>query len=87
MCSASLNRQTISQLAVLGEMEMSGTIYKVDDLANVLQVCVDTGAKKALIPMANLVDLAQVPPQLMSSIQPIFYNDPIEAVLKSLGIN
>ena len=87
MCSASLNRQIISQLAVLGEMEMSGTIYKVDDLANVLQVCVDTGAKKALIPMANLVDLAQVPPQLMSSIQPIFYNDPIEAVLKSLGIN
>ncbi len=87
MCSASLNRQVIQQLAVLGEMEMSGTIYKVNDLANALQVCADAGAKKALIPMLNVVDLATLPPQLISAVQPIFYSDPIEAVTKALGIN
>lgn len=87
MCSSSLNRQVISQLAILGEMEMSGTIYKITDLAAVLQICVDAGAKKALIPVLNISDLATIPPQLISQVQPIFYNDPIEAVLKALGLN
>ncbi len=87
MCSTSLNRQVIQQLAVLGEMEMSGTIYKISDLASVLQICVDSGAKKALIPIANITDLATVPPQLVSQVQPIFYSDPIEAVMKALGLN
>ncbi len=87
MCSSSLNRQVIPQLAILGEMEMSGTIYKITELATVLQICVDAGAKKALIPTANITDLASVPPQLVSQVQPIFYSDPIEAVMKALGLN
>lgn len=87
MCSASLNRQVIQQLVVLGEMEMSGTVYKVNDLASVLQICSDSGAKKALIPIVNVIDLATIPPQLMSNIQAIFYNDPIDAVYKALGLN
>ena len=87
MCSSSLNRPVMQQLVILGEMEMSGTIYKVSDLATVLQVCYDSGAKKALIPMANVADFAKVPSQLISEIQPIFYSDPIEAVMKALGLN
>ncbi len=87
MCSSSLNRQVMAQMAILGNMEMSGTIHRVDDLASVLQVCSDAGAKKALIPINNAADLATVPQKLLAEIQPIFYNDPIDAVMKALGLN
>lgn len=46
MASASLNKPTLSSLAVLGDISISGTILKVEKLASVLQVCLDSGAKK-----------------------------------------
>lgn len=46
LCSAALGKSTIASMAVLGEISISGTILKVDELANVLQVCLDSGAKK-----------------------------------------
>ena len=36
-CSIALGRPTVSTLAVLGEISISGTILKVDELANSLQ--------------------------------------------------
>ena len=46
--SIALLRPAVSGLAVLGEISISGTLIKVDELANALQVCLDSGAKKAL---------------------------------------
>lgn len=43
LCSIALGRPTVSTLAVLGEISISGTILKVDELANSLQVCLDSG--------------------------------------------
>lgn len=87
MCSSSLGRQTLAQLAVIGEMTMSGEVLKAEELANILQVCKDVGAKKILIPMSNIPDLATLPPTLLSEFQPIFYTNPVDAVQKALGFN
>ena len=53
--------------------------------ANTLQVCVDAGAKKVLIPAASVVDFQTVPADLLIKVQPVFYSDPIDAVFKALG--
>lgn len=37
--SAALGRPSAAQLMVLGSMSIGGTVNKVDDLANALQVC------------------------------------------------
>lgn len=68
-------------------MTVGGTIAKVEEFANVLQVCVDAGAKKVLIPAASVMDLQTVPPDLLVKVQPMFYADPIDAVYKALGVN
>ena len=73
-------------LAVLGEISISGTMIKVDELANALQVCVDSGAKKVLLPMTSAVDLVTVPADLISSFSLIFYSSAEEAVFKALGV-
>ena len=85
MCSNSLNRQGISQVVVLGDMSLSGSIIKISDLANTLQIAREAGAKKALIPIANAVDMGILPSDILSDVQIIFYQDPIDAVKKVLG--
>ena len=85
ICSAALQKPTLSNLAVLGDISISGTILKVEELANTLQVCLDSGAKKVLIPITSAVDMATVPPELMGAFSIIFYNTPQEAIFKALG--
>ena len=86
LCSIALDRPTVSSLAVLGEISISGTILKVDELANSLQVCLDSGAKKVLLPISSAVDLGTVPPELVGNFNLIFYSSAEDAVFKALGV-
>ena len=86
LCSIALGRPLQSSLAVLGEISISGTMIKVDNLADTLQVCLDSGAKKVLLPQISAVDLGTVPPELMSSFNLIFYQSAEDAVFKALGV-
>ena len=45
LCSIALGKPVVSNLAILGDITISGTMIKVDELANTLQVCLDSGAK------------------------------------------
>ena len=86
LCSIALGKTVQSSLAVLGEISISGTLIKVDELASTLQVCLDSGAKKVLIPSTSFVDFATVPPDLMSAFQLIPYQSAEDAVFKALGV-
>ena len=84
-CSCALNKPALSQLCVLGTMSLGGTISKVEQLASVLQVCFDAGAKRILLPMSSAPDIATVPSDLFAKFQISFYSSPEDAVMKSLG--
>ncbi len=86
LCSGALEKPVQESTVVLGNMTVGGTIEKVEELANRLQVCVDGGAKKVLIPASSVVDFQTVPSDLLIKVQPIFYSDPIDAVYKALGV-
>ena len=86
LCSIALGRPVQSSTAVLGEISISGTLIKVDNLADTLQACLDCGAKKVLIPQTSFVDFATVPPELMSAFQLIPYQSAEDAVFKALGV-
>ncbi|HCT95467.1 protease Lon-related BREX system protein BrxL [Vagococcus sp.] len=87
LSSAALDRPLQESLVVIGNMTMAGTISKVPEFANTLQVCVDAGAKKVLLPSSSVQDLQTVPSDLLVKIQPIFYSDPLDAVYKALGVD
>lgn len=86
LCSIALGRPTLGSLAVLGEISISGTMMKVDELANTLQCCLDSGAKKVLIPSVSMIDFAAVPADLMGAFQLIPYSSAEDAVFKALGV-
>lgn len=85
MCSNALNRQVLSQAVILGDMALSGSVIAVPNLADSLEVAREAGAKKTLIPLLNVKDMATLPPDILGDVQLIFYQDPIDAVQKALG--
>lgn len=86
ICSIALVRPVINSAVVLGDFSIGGTIMKVEELANTLQVCLDSGAKKVLLPIASAVDLGTVPAELIGCFSLIFYNSVEDAVFKALGV-
>ena len=61
-------------------------MIKVDELANSLQVYLDSGAKRVLLPITSAADLGIVPPELVGSFNLSFYNIVEDAVYKVLGV-
>ena len=86
LCSIALGKPVQSSMAVLGDFSIGGTILKVENLASTLQVCLDSGAKKVLLPQTSAVDLGTVPAELMSSFSLVFYQSAEDAVFKALGV-
>lgn len=86
ICSIALSKPTLSSLVVLGDITISGSVMKVDNLANSLQVCLDSGVKKVLLPITSAVDIATVPSDLMGCFNINFYNSAQDAVFKALGV-
>lgn len=86
LCSIALNKPTLSSMAVLGDITVSGTVSKVENLANTLQVCLDSGAKRILLPTVSAVDIGTVPSELIGTFNLVFYKDASDAVFKALGV-
>lgn len=86
ICSVALGKPVVSSAVVLGDFSIGGTVMKVEELANTLQVCLDSGAKKVLLPIASAVDLGSVPAELIGCFNLIFYNSVEDAVFKALGV-
>lgn len=86
MCSIALGKPVVSSCAVLGEISIAGTMQKVNNLADTLQVCQDSGAKKVLLPLTSAADLGTVPAELIGAFSLIFYNSAEDAVFKALGV-
>ena len=86
LCSVALCKPTLSSMVVLGEISIGGTMIKVEELASSLQVCLDSGAKKVLLPITSAVDLGIVPADLIGCFNLIFYNSAEDVVFKALGV-
>ena len=85
LCSSALNLPVQDSLALVGNVTIGGVQQKVTNLADVLQVAFDAGAKRVLIPSANATDIATVPPDLFARFQINFYSGPEDAVKKAVG--
>lgn len=86
LASVALQKSALSSMVVLGEISIGGTLLKVDELANSLQVCLDSGAKKILLPITSASDLPTVPADLIGCFNLIFYSSAEDAVFKALGV-
>lgn len=85
--SALKQMSTAPALLVLGDLSIQGNIKPLSSLAEPLQVGMDNGAKRALVPIENKRHFLDVSGDIVEHVDPIFYGDPIIAAMKALGIN
>ncbi len=86
LCSGLMGKPVRSQMIILGNMSLGGTIEKAFNLAETLQVGFDAGAKRILMPMSSVGDIPTIPGELFAKFQTSFYSDPVDAVYKALGV-
>lgn len=85
--SGLLKRPLQSQMVVLGDMSLGGTVDPVESIAECLQVAFDAGGKRVTLPMSSAQDIATIPPELFTKFQTSFYSDPVDAIFKALGVD
>ncbi|MDR5736209.1 hypothetical protein QCE47_28295 [Caballeronia sp. LZ025] len=86
LCSAGLSKPFQSQMAVMGDMSLGGTIKQARNFAESLEVAFDAGAKRILLPRSSVTDVPSVPGGLFAKFQTSFYSDPVDAIFKALGV-
>lgn len=73
-----------SGTVILGEITIQGGVLPMQGFAECVQLARENGARCILVPTANARDLGQVPSDLLSGLEIIFYADPKECLLKAL---
>lgn len=86
MVSAVLAKPILERTVVLGEMSVQGMLLKVNALPERMQLAVESGAKRILIPSDNKRDVADVPDAVLTAIQWQFYDSPTRAAILALGL-
>ena len=86
LVSAILGKPVKDQTVVLGEMSIQGMLLKVASLPERMQLAVEAGAKRILIPSENKRDVADVPDAILTAIQWQFYDSPTKAGIMAMGL-
>jgi ATP-dependent Lon protease len=84
--SALKKHPALAALLVLGDLSITGNIKAVRSLAEPLQVGMDNGARRALIPVENKRNFLDVSADIMERVDAVFYGDPLTAAVKALGL-
>jgi ATP-dependent Lon protease len=73
-------------LIILGDLSIQGNIKSVKSLSEPLQLGMDNGARRALIPLENKRSFLEVAGDVMERVDPIFFAAPMTAAMKALGM-
>lgn len=87
LCSGALGKPVHESIVILGTFTIGGSVSIIDNLSDLLQIALDAGAKKVLIPISSAGKISVVPPDLFSKFQISFYEDPVDAVYKSIVLS
>ena len=86
ICSALKRLPVQAGLVILGDLSIQGKIKAMRSLAEPLQVAMDNGARKALIPLENKRNFLEVSGDIVERVDPVFFSDPMTAAMKALGM-
>jgi len=78
--------QVVPGMVILGDLSIQGNIKGVSSLAEPLQIAMENGAKRALIPLENKRNFLEVSGDIVEKVDPVFFSDPQTATAKALGL-
>jgi ATP-dependent Lon protease len=85
LCSALLQKPLKGGLAIVGGINLGGSIEPIYNAVSVVEAAADKGAKALLMPVTARKQLIELPDELATRVAVIFYSDARDALLKALG--
>jgi ATP-dependent Lon protease len=87
MISALLGKPALAAMVILGEMSLRGGLQPVGSLTERLQLAMDNGAKRVLLPTESKRALFDAPADVLDKLQIIFFSDPVNATFRAMGLD
>jgi len=72
-------------MVVLGDLTIQGNIRGLTSILEPLQVAVDNGASRALVPISNKTQFAALPEDVVEKLELVFYGEPDRALQRALA--
>jgi ATP-dependent Lon protease len=82
--SAVRNRQVQAGTVILGDLTIQGNIKGPASITEPLQLVLESGALRVLVPVSNKAQFAGLPEDVIERLDVVFYGDVDRAVLKTL---
>jgi ATP-dependent Lon protease len=82
--SAVRNRQVKAGTVILGDLTIQGNIKGPASITEPLQLVLESGALRVLVPVSNKAQFAGLPEDVIERLDVVFYGDVDRAVLKTL---
>jgi ATP-dependent Lon protease len=86
MISAVRNRPVQAGTVILGDLTIQGNIKGPASITEPLQLALESGAARVLVPVSNKAQFAGLPEDVIERLDVVFYSDVDRAVLKTLEI-
>lgn len=84
MISALQGRRMQAGTVVLGDLTVQGNIKGPTSIVEVLQVVLENGALRAMVPLANKAQFGALPEEVVEKMDLVFYGDVDRAVMKGV---
>ena len=84
LCSALLQKSIKGGLAVVGSLNLGGSVDPVHNAINVAELAISKGASTLLVPVSARKQLNDLPDDLITRINILYYTDAREALLKAI---
>jgi ATP-dependent Lon protease len=85
MMSALHDRPVLPGMVILGDLTIGGNIKGLASILELLQVAVDNGATRALVPIANKTQFTAIPEDVVERLELVFYGDADRALRRAIA--
>jgi ATP-dependent Lon protease len=86
MISAIQNRRIQAGTVILGDLTIQGNIKGLASIVEPLQLVMEGGALRALVPLSNKAQFAGLPEEVVEKLDVVFYGDVDRVLLKSVEL-
>ena len=80
------NRRIQAGTVILGDLTIQGNLKGLPSITEPLQVAVENGAMRALVPISNKAQFTALPEEVVEKLDVIFYGDVDRAVVKAIEL-
>ena len=84
LCGSLMERSTKGGLIIVGSLNLGGSVEMIRNPIAVAELAVEKGASQLLMPIASRRQLLDLPDEMATKVNIVFYADPTDALLKAI---